>query len=380
MDFTWNENEQQFAAEMEEFFRLRPGKDAPAEEHEEYRRELYRRGLPTMHWPEEHGGNGAGHMEQLLLKETAHRYGVRIGTPATTMVGPTIMLHGSAEQQAEFLPRIAAGEIEWCQGFSEPGAGSDLASLQTRGERVGDDYVVNGQKVWTSSAHLADWIFVLVRTDKDAPKHRGISYLLADMHTPGIRVNPLINLAGDHGFNEVFFEDVHIPVSNRVGEENRGWYVATTTLDFERSGIERVLTADGDLTRLEGYVREKKAAGAEQAIPEAKRNQLAEMRVQTEVSRLLAHRVAWMQSQGLVPNYEASMAKMFGSDVGQSVARLGANLDGMHGQLAPDEPGAPLDGALSFRYLDSVRLTIGQGTGEIQRNVIATRGLGLPRG
>ncbi len=255
MNFTWNEDEQRFSDEMEAFFRQRPAKDAPAEEHEAYRREIYRRGLPTMHWPEEHGGTGAGHMEQLLLKETAHRHGVRIGTPATTMVGPTIMLHGSPEQQKELLPRIAAGDIEWCQGFSEPGAGSDLASLQTRGERSGDDYVVNGQKVWTSSAHTADWIFVLVRTDKDAPKHRGISYLLADMKTPGIRVNPLINLAGDHGFNEVFFEDVRIPVANRVGEENRGWYVATTTLDFERSGIERVLTADGDLTRLEEYAR-----------------------------------------------------------------------------------------------------------------------------
>jgi alkylation response protein AidB-like acyl-CoA dehydrogenase len=377
MNFTWNDDEQKFSAEMEAFFKERPGRDASEDEHETYRKELYRRGLPTMHWPEEHGGTGAGHMEQLLLKETAHRYGVRIGTPATTMVGPTIMLHGTAEQQAEFLPRIAAGDIEWCQGFSEPGAGSDLASLQTRGEREGDDYVVNGQKVWTSSAHTADWIFVLVRTDKDAPKHRGISYLLADMKTPGIRVNPLINLAGDHGFNEVFFEDVRIPVSQRVGEENRGWYVATTTLDFERSGIERVLTADGDLTRLENHAREKKAAGASNA---PKRTRMAELRVQTEISRLLAHRVAWMQSKDLVPNYEASMAKMFGSDVGQSVAQFGANLDGMNGQLASDEPSAPLDGALSFRYLDSVRLTIGQGTGEIQRNVIATRGLGLPRG
>jgi alkylation response protein AidB-like acyl-CoA dehydrogenase len=366
---------------MEAFFRQRPAKDASAAEHRAFREELYRRGLPTMHWPEEHGGSGAGHMRQLLLKETAHRYGVQIGTSATTMVGPTLMLHGSPEQREAFLPRIATGEIEWCQGFSEPGAGSDLASLQTRGDRVGDDYVVNGQKVWTSNAHKSDWIFVLVRTDKDAPKHRGISYLLADMRTPGIRIQPLINLAGEHGFNEVFFDDVHVPVANRVGEENRGWYVATTTLDFERSGIERVLTADGDLVRLEDHVREQKRDGKPSQPEEAaKRGRMAELRIQTEVSRLLAHRVAWMQSQDLVPNYEASMAKMFGSDVGQRVAQEGANLDGMYGQLAPGEPSAPLDGALAFRYLDSLRLTIGQGTGEIQRNVIATRGLGLPRG
>ncbi len=171
---------------------------------------------------------------------------------------------------------------------------------------------------------------------------------------------------------------MRVPAANLVGEENRGWYVATTTLDFERSGIDRVLIADRDLTRIEQYLRDRRAASS--STDRAMRSRVAELRIQVEVCRLLAYRVAWMQGNGLVPNREASMAKMFGSDIGQRVAWAGVNAAKLYGQLASDEHSAPLDGALTFRYLDSIRLTIGQGTGEIHRNVIATRGLGLPRG
>ena len=382
MDFQWSDDERTFRDQLREWFGANPppGGGADAETGRDYHRRLHAEGWATMHWPAEYGGQGAGHLQQLLLKEEANRVGVSIGSSGTSMVGPTLMLHGSEELRREHLPRIASGDVRWCQGFSEPGAGSDLASLQTRAVRDGDEYVVNGEKVWTSGAHEADWMFLLVRTDPEAPKHRGISYLLVDMETPGLTVSPLIQMTGEHGFNQEFFEDVRVPVGNRVGEENRGWYVATTTLDFERSGIERVFTADRDIGRIEAYWRDEGDAIEARGGADAKRARSSELRIATEVSRLLAYRVAWMQGRGLVPNHEASMAKMYGSDVGQWVAQLGANIAGLGGQLYRDEPHAPLGGMPAFRYLDSMRLTIGQGTGEIQRNIIATRGLGLPRG
>ncbi|MCK9486070.1 MAG: acyl-CoA dehydrogenase family protein [Dehalococcoidia bacterium] len=378
MNFELTEEERVFRDELRRFFAANP--PPRGEESAEYRRLLADHGWQTMHWPMEYGGQGASHFKQVVLKEEAFHHEVALGAAGPNLIGPTLIVHGSEEQRARHLPPIAAAEVVWCQGFSEPGAGSDLASLSTRAVRDGDEYVVNGQKIWTSNAHLAQWIFMLARTDPDAPKHRGISYLMVDMSSPGVTVRPLLQLTGHHGFNEVFFDDVRVPVANRVGEEDRGWYVATTTLDFERSGIERVLTADRDLGRLEDWWRESPSTFTSRPGAPSKRARVAELRVAVEVSRLLSYRVAWMQSRALVPNHEASMTKMYASDVGQWVAQLVVNAAGLAGNLRPEEPRAPQGGAPAMRYMDSVRLTIGQGTGEIQRNVIATRGLGLPRG
>ena len=196
------------------------------------------RGWHAAHWPREYGGAGLSAIEQFIFKEEMARN--RVYTPYSVginQVGPTIMLHGSGEQKGEFLPKMLSGEDVWCQGFSEPGAGSDLASLQTRAVLDGDNYVVNGQKIWTSYAHEADWMILLARTDADAPKHKGISYFLLDMKSSGITVRPLVNMGGQAGFNEVFFDNVHVPKKNLLGEENRGWYIATTTLDIERSAV-----------------------------------------------------------------------------------------------------------------------------------------------
>ena len=378
LDFRLSDADLRFRDEVRTFFREEPPPESSGEHaRSDYRRVLAARGWLTMHWPREYGGRGASHMQQLLFKEEANRVGAPVGGPGVNLLGPTLMLHGTQEQQAEFLPRIARDEVQWCQGFSEPGSGSDLASLQTRAVREGDDYVIDGQKIWTSGAHLSDWIFLLVRTDQSAPKHRGISFVLVDMKTPGVDVRPLLQLTGAHGFNEVFLDNVRIPVSNRVGEENRGWYIATTTLDFERSGIERVHIADRDLTHLEQWYRAHRPGVRGGGRYKAQRDAIAEMRIAVEVARLLAYRVAWMQSRGSVPNYEASMAKTFASDLGQSVAQLAANVVGLPA-LASDNPFPP--DSPGFRYLDAVRLTIAQGTGEIQRNIIAQRGLGLPRG
>ena len=343
-----------------------------------FHRSLAERGWLTLGWPEEHGGAGAGPVRQALFNETMAHYRAPSYNQGVDRVGPTIIMYGTPEQKDFFLPAIRNAEISWCQGFSEPGSGSDLASLQTRAVRDGDDFIVNGQKIWTSGAQHADWIFCLARTDPEAPKHRGISFFLIDMKTPGITVRPLVNMANRHHFNEVFFEDVRVPASNMVGEEHRGWYVATTTLDFERSGISRVVSGVRLLGELTELASRPGPGGRRPADDLRVRHKLAELHMEFTAGRLLAYRVAWMQSQGLVPNYEASMSKLYGTFVNQRLAGM-INMLGLHGQLW-GEDGAPLAGRMPDEYLNAVPLTIAAGTSEIQRNIIATRGLGLPRG
>jgi alkylation response protein AidB-like acyl-CoA dehydrogenase len=326
-------------------------------------------------WPKQYGGADMSVLEQFVLSQELTEAGAPTSRQMLNLVGPTIMLHGSDEQKAEHLPPMLRGEVAWCQGFSEPGSGSDLASLQTRATRDGDDYVVNGQKIWTSGAHRADWIFMLARTDPDAPKHRGISYLLVNMKDPGITVRPLINMHDGHVFNEVFFEDVRVPVRNRIGEENRGWYVGTTTLDFERSNIARVVNIKKSLRRLTNYAK------ARSELSHPQRLELADRAVETAVCELLSFRVVSIQAAGGVPNMEASMNKMYGSELQQRVARTAMNVTGMRGQLRTP---AGLEGEhdihAALNYMSTVPSTIAAGTSEIQRNIIATRGLGLPRG
>ena len=343
---------------------------------------LAKHGWLTMAWPREYGGQAASYVAQMIFKEEATIRGAPDGGMGASMVGPMLMLHGTEDQKREHLPRIADAEVRWCQGFSEPGSGSDLASLQTRAVRDGDEYVINGQKIWTSNARHADWIHILTRTDIDAPKHRGISYFLVDMHTPGITVRPLVQMHGAAGFTETFYEDVRVPASNMVGEEHRGWYVATTLLDFERSGVDRMATTQNAFEPLLALVTEPGSAGEGRRIADddTHRLNLADTAIELEVSRLLSYRVTWMQSSGLVPNYEASISKVHSTELLQRNARRGINAIGLHGALAPDSKHAILDGLYCQIYMQTTSRTIGGGTSEIQRNIIATRGLGLPRG
>jgi alkylation response protein AidB-like acyl-CoA dehydrogenase len=330
-------------------------------------------------WPKKYGGADMSVLEQFVLNQELHEVGAPTSRQMLNLVGPTIMLHGTEEQKQEHLPPMLHGEVAWCQGFSEPGSGSDLASLQTRAVRDGDDYVVNGQKIWTSGAHRADWMFVLTRTDPDAPKHRGISYLLLDMKAPGVSVRPLINLAGGHVFNEVFFEDVRVPVRNRIGEENRGWYVGTTTLDFERSNIARAIVARKNVEKLRGYVKARAKDGS--PVSDAYRLEVADRAVETGICELLSFVVISIQARGGVPNMEASMCKMYGSELSQRIASTKMHLTGMKGQYRKPE-GLEADFGMNsaMDYMSTVPATIAAGTSEIQRNIIATRGLGLPRG
>jgi alkylation response protein AidB-like acyl-CoA dehydrogenase len=338
---------------------------------------LNERGWVAPHWPKEYGGAGLSSMEQFILnQELARAAAPGVGGSGVALLGPTLIVHGSDEQKRTHLPPILAGEVTWAQGYSEPGAGSDLAALQTRATRDGDDFVINGQKIWTSGAHTADSIFALVRTDPQAPKHRGISFILIeDIHAPGITVRPLIDMGGRHYFNEVFFEDVRVPASNIVGEENRGWYVGMTLLDFERSNIGGAIAARRSLQRLVDLVR---------ADPELRRrvnaspvrDEIAQRYIETEVMYQFSLRVISMQNRGEIPNYEASTSKLYGSELSQRLAQTEMRALGLRG--------GRLDaGEASFaarEYIGTVPATVRGGTSEVQRNVIATRGLGLPRG
>lgn len=293
------------------------------------------------------------------------------------MLAQTLMIYGTDDQKRKYLPPVARGEVQWCQGYSEPDTGSDLASLSTSAVADGDDFIVNGTKVWTTLAHRADHIILLVRTDPEAPKHRGISFLLADMTAPGVSVKPIEDLAGHRNFNMITFEDVRVPRENLVSELSRGWYVAATLLDFERSGVEYSAGARCTVDELVQFWRE---AGGQSRTDARVRRRLAELAVQAEVSRLVSYRVAWMQSKGEVPNMEASMAKLLGTELLQQVAREGVSMLGLYGQLEPGSRYAPLQGRIEEAALLSTSATIAAGTSEIQRNIIATRGLGLPRG
>ena len=327
-------------------------------------------------WPQQYGGLGLGLWEQVVFnEEMAYRRAPLLNLAAAGYLGPTIMMYGSEEQKTAHLPGITSGNVIWCQGYSEPGSGSDLASLQTRAVQDGDDFIINGQKIWTSQAHYADWIFLLARTDPEAPKHRGISYFLLDMKSPGISVRPLVNLANGHGFNEVFFDNVRAPRSGLLGELNRGWYMATTTLDFERSSVATSAGYRRTLDELLAFLRETKVDGQPTV-----RHRVADLWVEYNLVRFLSYRVVSLQSQGIVPNYEASVAKVFNSEYNQRLSRAGLQMLGLYGQLEPESPYARLRGRFERSYLTSTGSTIAAGTSEIQRNIIATRGLGLPRG
>jgi alkylation response protein AidB-like acyl-CoA dehydrogenase len=341
---------------------------------------LNTRGWGAPAWPKEHGGGGLSIKEQFILSEEfAWNRAPRPGGIGHGWAGPTIMVYGTEEQKAEHLPKIISGEKVWCQLFSEPGAGSDLASLQTRAVRDGDDYVVNGQKIWTSGAHTADMGILIARTDPDAPKHRGISYFLVDMKTPGITTRPLVNMLNSHEFNEVYFEDARIPASSLLGEENRGWYLAATTLDFERSGIATSVAHQLIVKELVEYA---KSGAIESGLSEKPglRSELADRAIEAQVESLISYRIISMQERGEIPNKESSIAKLYSSELDVRLAVTGMHIAGMYSQFNDREDPRAMGGRLARFYMHSTTSPIGGGTSEIQRNIIATRGLGLPRG
>ena len=339
---------------------------------------LNAKGWSAPSFPAAFGGAGLSTIEQFILKqELAKVDAPEVGGAHLMQIGPTLLVHGTEEQKQQFLPPTLKGEILWAQGFSEPGAGSDLASLQCRAVRDGDEYVINGQKLWTSAGHMANWIFGLFRTDPDAPKHRGITFLMLDARTPGVSVRPIISMGWHHATNETFYEDVRVPSNQVVGEVNRGWYVGMTLLDFERSGIAGAVQQQ---QLLHDLVTEAKDGNTPSRV-RLVRGEIAERAIEVEMNSNLSLRIASMQARGLIPNYEASMGKAYSSELTQRISRTGTKTFGLYGNLwAGNEPYAPLGASHTRTYVSSVVGTIAGGSSEIQRNIIATRGLGLPRG
>ncbi|TET75010.1 MAG: acyl-CoA dehydrogenase [Dehalococcoidia bacterium] len=396
MDFDFTEEQEALRKELKEFAKRELPPDwkggGYAEEYcddetfavaQRISKKLAAKGWLTMAWPKEYGGMGASHTDYLIYREEmAYNMvpGTDMGVGGVSWIGQSLILFGTEEQKKKHLPGIAAGETYWCTGYSEPEAGSDLAALKCRAVKKGDEYIINGQKVWTSVAHRASWCWLAVRTDPDAPKHKGISLFLVDLKTPGVTVNPLMNLAGLPENCEVFFDDAHIPADCLVGEENQGWRYIMTALSFERTaGIEHLGRNRRIVAELVKYTKETKRNGKPLSEDPVVRHKLAELAIECEVGRLMCYNIAWMEDKGLIPGYEASMAKNFCAELGQRLSNIGLGIMDLYGQLEAG-PRAPIRGMVHTAYLFSIGDTIGAGTSEINRTLIATRGLGLPRG
>ncbi len=343
-----------------------------------WHRRMHSGGWVAIHWPKEHGGRAASLTQQVIYHEELARAGApqMVNAQGIALVGPTLMHWGTEEQRRRYLPKmLAAGEI-WCQGYSEPGSGSDLASLKTTAVEDGDDFIVNGQKVWTSDAHHADMCFLLVRSDPDAPKHKGITYLLVDMHSPGISVRPLVQLTGDRGFNEVFFEDVRVPKANIVGGKNNGWLVALTSLMYERRARDMKPLVE-DLARVaKSLTRNGKSAWDDARV----RQRLAEFRAEAEAVRLMELRQLTARLKGRPPGPESSIPKLTYSELNVRLNKFAMELLGPYAQIEYRADHALDGGRWLYRMLAARGLTIAAGTSEIQKNIIGERMLGLPKG
>jgi alkylation response protein AidB-like acyl-CoA dehydrogenase len=352
--------------------------------HLEWHRKLHAGGWVGITWPKEYGGRGATLEQSIVYGEELARVKAptMVNGLGIALVGPTLMHWGTEEQKKHYIPKILSADEIWCQGYSEPNAGSDVASLQTRAVEDGDDFVVNGQKVWTSGAHHADWCILLARTDTDAPKHKGISYLLVDMHSAGVTVRPLVQMTGDRGFNEVFFEDVRVPKKNLVGQKNQGWQVAVTTLMFERSSIGSGQVRDimSALKELAEIARHTSRNGGTAWDSSGVRQKLAGFSCEAAALRYTNMRQLTRRMKGLPPGAEGSGSKLAVSDLNLRIAKFAMELLGPYSQFELDAAMSLDGGRWSNRMLGSRMMTIAGGTSEIQHNIIGERVLGLPKG
>jgi alkylation response protein AidB-like acyl-CoA dehydrogenase len=347
-----------------------------------WQRRVHEAGYVGIGWPRKHGGRDASLMQQTLLGEEFARAKAPplVGTMGVQMLGPTLIQWGGEAQQQRFLPKILTADEIWCQGYSEPGAGSDLASLKTSAVRDGGHFVVNGQKIWTSNAQVADWMFCLVRTDPSAPKHGGISYLLIDMNTPGISVRPLIQMTKDAGFNEVFLDDVHVPAENLVGGLNNGWAVANTTLFHERNMLASTTNTRNLLNGLLRVARQTQRNGRPAREDPIVRQRLADLKIQVEAMRFHSYRALTSALKGKPPGIEASITKLATCELNHQIASTAVEVLGMLGPLYRGSRHVRDKGFWSYELMWSLGIVIGGGTAQIQKNIIAQRGLGLPRG
>ena len=344
--------------------------------------ELAEQGLLTMSWPAEYGGADSDLWSQMVLREVMWGSGEPRGPQYMNLnyIGPMVMKFGTDEQKKRFLPPMARGEVLWTQGFSEPGAGSDLASLSTRALDCGDHFVVNGQKTWNSYASApADWCLLLVRSNVSVPKHRGISVLLVDMTTPGVTVRPIESMAGHGEINEIFFDDVVVPRENLLGEVDQGWPIITFGLAFERTGIANHARARRTIDRLIDFVAASAKLDGLLARQTLDRQRIARLYCDYRVARLLSYRIVSMVESGNEPVAEASMAWIQGGKVAQDAAKVGMDIVGTRAQLGTSESDAPAGGTMAREWLETIPWSIAAGTVDIQRSIIAQRGLGMPK-
>jgi alkylation response protein AidB-like acyl-CoA dehydrogenase len=386
MDLTFSSEEEAFRAELRAWLARNVPSATPefptlADEVRylvDWQRHLAAGGWVGVHWPREYGGRGATTTENYLLQEELARAQAPeiIGRIGVNLVGPTLIHYGSEAQKRRYLPKILSADELWCQLFSEPNAGSDLAALRCRAERDGDQFVVTGQKVWTSYAQFADWGILLARTDPAAPHAKGISFLIVDMHSPGISIRPLRQMTGSDEFNEVFLEEVRVPAENLVGALHQGWSIAQTTLSHERGTSPRQLVVHrillGELLAL--------ARATRSAQDPIIRQQLAQVFIEVEMTKLYNWRTLTQLRRHGNPGPESSLVKLFWSEMSQRLHDTAMQVLGVNGQYWPGEPRATARGRWLRSYLYYRAATIFAGTSEVQRNIIAQRVLGLPRG
>ncbi len=395
MDFRFSEEEEAFREEVRQWLKkeisprwteIDAGLWEETEESwallREFQRKLGQKGWLAPAYPKEYGGSEMSHLKRLVLSEelSYHKAPFGIETEiSVNWVGGALSLFGSEQQKKKYLTEVAKGESCFCLGYSEPNSGSDLASIQTRAVEDEGSWLINGQKTWCSFAHYADYCWLGARTDPDAPKHKGISMFVIDMKTPGITVRPLINILNRHSFNEVFLDDVRVPMDALIGQKNNGWYQLAMALDFERSLIG---TAAANQRLIEGimkFAKETKVDGKSISDDPLIKDELAELAVENEVLRMMCYRIAWMYSKELHPSYESSMSLLLSSELLRHTANVGMRVLGHYGELDQDSKWAVSKARIMRTYLSCISIGVGGGTNEIQRNIVAMRGLGLPR-
>ena len=367
----------------------KPAEPPPADQDADFafrrawQRKLYDGGWVGINWPKEYGGQGATLIRQAIYGQEMTR--ARAPQPANGLgigiVGPTLMEHGTETQKQRYIPKILNADEIWCQGFSEPNSGSDLASLQTKAVLDGDDFLVNGQKIWTSLGQYADWCILLVRTDTDVPKHRGISYLLVDMHSPGVTVRPLKQITGNSEFNETFFDNVRVPKENLIGGLNEGWRIAMTTLTYERgiSSLATQVRIKQQLDAMIHYAAKTSRNGGTLSENPVLRQDLAQAHIRVEIMLFNLYRGITSRLRGQPPGPEASLDKLYWSELDKWMQELGMSLQGPYSQLMEGSEHA-VKGNWQYNFLRSRAGTIYSGTSEIQKNIIGERVLGLPKG
>lgn len=396
MDFRFTPEEEALRKEFDDFFKEEMKKAPPQwgtsmeaifgidecwEFHEQTARKLAAKDWLARPWPREYGGQEASLVEQFIFNDVmGYHRGAGVDHWGIALLAPTLLFSANDEQKREHLPPIARAEIFWTQLWSEPGAGSDLASLTTRAVRDGDDYIVSGQKTWTSGGHRADWGFMLARTNPEEKRSRGLSFFLVDMKSPGITIEPILNLEGSHLFNEVFLDDVRVPARNMVGGENQGWVASQMTSNFERSMIQLFAYLTRELEELVEFCKEPKWGGEVLANNPLIRHTLAQLAIEIEAGRAFSYSILWEQIKGglIMAAPLAAAAKALATELVQRFTYAGSEILGLYGQVK-ESRWAPLQGRFEKEYQLCPGLNMAGGTSEIMRNLICSLGLGLPR-